>query len=148
MAIFYNNIFITIRDHMTLSPVMIDTGCYSAYANWRTMSPGSVLLQCPHHRWENWGSLGLRNLFTITLLIHSDQLLRRQRSGGSWFKASLRQIVWETLFRKYPTHKKAGRVAQVQQVECQPSKHEDLSSNPSTTKGRKKKKLGASGSRL
>jgi hypothetical protein len=36
-------------------------------------------------------------------------------------------------------------VAQVQQVECQPSKHEDLSSNPSTTKGRKKKKKEEAG---
>jgi hypothetical protein len=47
----------------------------------------------------------------------------------------------ETLSQKYPTEKKAGRVAQV--VKYEPSKCEALSSNPNTTKkkkGKKKKK--------
>jgi hypothetical protein len=43
-----------------------------------------------------------------------------------------RQIVHKTLSRKYPTQKRAGGVAQV--VECLLSKHEVLSSNPSTRK--------------
>jgi hypothetical protein len=59
-------------------------------------------------------------------------LLRRQRSGGSWFEASPGQIVLKTLFPKYPTQKRAGRVAQV--VERLPSKREALSSNPKRKK--------------
>jgi hypothetical protein len=45
----------------------------------------------------------------------------------------------KTLSQKYPTPKKAGKMAQV--VLCLTSKHEALSSNPSTAK--KKKKKGA-----
>jgi hypothetical protein len=44
----------------------------------------------------------------------------------------------ETLSQIYPTQKRAGRVDQV--VECLPSKHESLSSNPKTT-GKKKDML-------
>jgi hypothetical protein len=44
------------------------------------------------------------------------------------------QIVQETLSEKYPTQKRAGGVAQV--VECLPSQHEALSSNPCTTKNK------------
>jgi hypothetical protein len=51
-----------------------------------------------------------------------------QRSRGSWFQARLGQIVHETPSRKYPTEKRAGGVAQV--VQCWPSKHEALNSNP------------------
>jgi hypothetical protein len=39
-------------------------------------------------------------------------LLRKQRSGGSQFKASPGQIVHETLSQKYPSLKRAGGVAQ------------------------------------
>jgi hypothetical protein len=42
------------------------------------------------------------------------------------------QIVLESLFQKYPTQNRAGRVAQV--VEYLPSKCKALSSNPSITK--------------
>jgi hypothetical protein len=42
-----------------------------------------------------------------------------------------RQTVHGTLSCKYPTQKRAGRVAQM--AECLPSKGEALSSNPSTT---------------
>jgi hypothetical protein len=49
-----------------------------------------------------------------------------------------RQIVRESLFLKYPTHKKrAGEMAQV--VKFLPRKHEALSSNSSTAKKKKKK---------
>jgi hypothetical protein len=41
------------------------------------------------------------------------------------------QIVHKTLSQKYPTQKRAGRVTQV--LEHLPSKHEALTSNPSTT---------------
>jgi hypothetical protein len=37
---------------------------------------------------------------------------RRQRSGGSWFKASPWQIVHKTLSGKNPSQKRAGGVAQ------------------------------------
>jgi hypothetical protein len=47
-----------------------------------------------------------------------------------------RQTVSETLTGKYPTPKKAGRVAQV--VEHLPRKCEALNSNPSTAKKKKK----------
>jgi hypothetical protein len=47
-----------------------------------------------------------------------------------------REIVHETPSQKYPTQKRAGAVPQG--VECQPSKREALSSNPSTTKKKKK----------
>jgi hypothetical protein len=47
-----------------------------------------------------------------------------------------RQIVWETVSQKYSTQKRVGRVAQV--VECLHSKHEALSSNPSSA-GKKKR---------
>jgi hypothetical protein len=43
----------------------------------------------------------------------------------------------KTLSQKYPTQKWAGRVAQV--VQCLPGKCEALSSNPNTTKKKKKK---------
>jgi hypothetical protein len=49
-----------------------------------------------------------------------------------------RQIVRESLFLKYPTHKKrAGEMAQV--VKFLPRKHEALSSNSITAKKKKKK---------
>jgi hypothetical protein len=35
----------------------------------------------------------------------------RQRSGGWWFQANPREIVWKILSEKYPTLKKAERVA-------------------------------------
>jgi hypothetical protein len=41
------------------------------------------------------------------------------------------QIVQETLSQIYPTQKRASRMAQV--VECLPTKHEALRSNPNTT---------------
>jgi hypothetical protein len=47
------------------------------------------------------------------------------------------QIVQEILSRKYPTQKRAGRVAQV--VEHLPSKYEALSSNSSTEKKKKER---------
>jgi hypothetical protein len=46
------------------------------------------------------------------------------------------QIVWETLAQKISNTKKIGRMYQV--IEHLPSKHEALSSNPSTTKKKKK----------
>jgi hypothetical protein len=52
------------------------------------------------------------------------------------FKASLGEIVLENLSQKYPTQKMTGGVAQA--VECLPSKHKALSSNPTTIKGGKK----------
>jgi hypothetical protein len=45
-----------------------------------------------------------------------------------------RQIVLETLSQKNPSHKGAGGVALV----CLPRKHEALTSNPDTTKKKKK----------
>jgi hypothetical protein len=51
-------------------------------------------------------------------------------------QSQLQQIVLETLSQKYPTQKRAGRVAQV--VESLPSKQEAPSSNPSTTKKQNK----------
>jgi hypothetical protein len=59
-------------------------------------------------------------------------------SGGSRFEVSPGQIVRETLSQKYPTQKRAGKVAQV--VERLPSKYEALSLNPNTTKKKKNKK--------
>jgi hypothetical protein len=44
----------------------------------------------------------------------------------------------QDLSQKYPTQKRAGRVAEV--VECLPSKGEVLSSNSSTTKKKKKRR--------
>jgi hypothetical protein len=53
-------------------------------------------------------------------------------------QSQLGQVVHETLPRKYPTQKRASRVAQV--VEDLPSKHEALSSvPPKKTKQNKKK---------
>jgi hypothetical protein len=49
-----------------------------------------------------------------------------------------RQIVWETLSRKYSTQKRAGRVAQV--VKYLPSKCEALVLNPYKNKIKKKPK--------
>jgi hypothetical protein len=51
-----------------------------------------------------------------------------QRSRGSWFDASSRQLVFKTLSQKYPTQRMAGKVAQV--VAHLPNKHKALSSNP------------------
>jgi hypothetical protein len=48
------------------------------------------------------------------------------------------QTVYETLCPKHPTQKRAGRVAKVK--ECQPSKHQALSSSHSNKKNKKKKK--------
>jgi hypothetical protein len=48
-----------------------------------------------------------------------------------------RQIVLETLSRKYPSQKRAGGMAQV--VACLPSKGEALSLNPSAAKKKKKR---------
>jgi hypothetical protein len=55
-----------------------------------------------------------------------------------WFEDSSQQIVLEMLSEKYPTQKRADRVAQL--VECLLSKHEEVSSSPSLTKKKKKKK--------
>jgi hypothetical protein len=56
--------------------------------------------------------------------------------GGSWFEASSRQIVQEILSQKYPTQNRASGVAQV--VAYLPSKHEVLSTNPSTVQKTKR----------
>jgi hypothetical protein len=55
-----------------------------------------------------------------------------------WFKASLGQIVCQILYKKNSTQNRAGMVAEV--VNNLPSKHEALSSNPSTITTQKKKK--------
>jgi hypothetical protein len=60
----------------------------------------------------------------------------KQRSGGSQFKISPRQIVHEALFQKNPSQNRAGGVAQV--VESLPNNCEALSSNPSAVKTTKK----------
>jgi hypothetical protein len=61
------------------------------------------------------------------LVAHTCNPLRRERSGGSWFEASPRQIVHKTLFQKNLSQKRAGVGLKVQV----------LSSNPSTTKKKK-----------
>jgi hypothetical protein len=65
-------------------------------------------------------------------------LLRKQRSGGSWFKASpAKYFLRPPLSGKYSTQKRAGGVAHV--VEHLTSKCEALSSNSNTTKTNKQK---------
>jgi hypothetical protein len=59
----------------------------------------------------SWALLILQEWLAPVIL-----LLRRQRSGGSWFEDSLGQIVFKTLFQKYPTQNKAGGVTQVDRV--------------------------------
>jgi hypothetical protein len=54
-------------------------------------------------------------------------LATQERSEGSWFQDS-RDKKGKTQSQKYPTQKRAGRVAP---VVVHPSKHEALSSNPS-----------------
>jgi hypothetical protein len=56
-------------------------------------------------------------------------------SRGITVRSQLSQIFCETLSLKYPTPKRAGRVAQV--LECLLSKHKALSSNFSFTKKKK-----------
>jgi hypothetical protein len=51
------------------------------------------------------------------------------------------QIVPKTLSQKYPTQNRVGGVSQV--VECLSTKHESLSSNPSTGKKKKERILKA-----
>jgi hypothetical protein len=60
-------------------------------------------------------------------------ILATQEAEIRWIvvRSQPKQIVHETLSRKYPTQKRAGRVTQV--VECLPSKCEALSSHPTTT---------------
>jgi hypothetical protein len=85
----------------------------------------------------HWPISELQNWFILWRLFlkkHS----RRQRSGGSGFDASSRQIVCETLSWKYPIQKRAGRVAGV--VECLPTKHKALNSSSSITKNKTKQK--------
>jgi hypothetical protein len=53
-----------------------------------------------------------------------------KRSGGLWFKVSLRQIVHEILSLKYPTQKKKRAERVTQMVEYLPSKCEALNLNP------------------
>jgi hypothetical protein len=60
--------------------------------------------------------------------------IQKQRSRGSWFDASPRQLVFKTLPQKYPTQRIPGKVAQA--VAHLPSKHKALSSNPSTAENK------------
>jgi hypothetical protein len=62
----------------------------------------------------------------------------RQRSGGTPFEASLGKYFLRPYLEKTQDKKRADGVSQV--VECLPSKHEALSSNPINTKKKKKKK--------
>jgi hypothetical protein len=57
---------------------------------------------------------------------------REAETRGIEVQSQPEQIALQTLFRKYPTQKRAGRV--VAGVECLPSNCEALSSNPSTGK--------------
>jgi hypothetical protein len=75
-------------------------------------------------------SLPSPNFFSCWALVA--HVCNHQRSGGSWFKASLEQIVLKTLSQEYPVPKRIGRVAEV--VKCLPSKCEALSSNLTATK--------------
>jgi hypothetical protein len=60
-----------------------------------------------------------------------------------WLEASPRKIVRETPYlEKNPSQKRTDRAAQV--VECLPSKHEALNSNPSPIHTQKKKSVKTS----
>jgi hypothetical protein len=64
----------------------------------------------------------------------------RQRFEGFWFlNCHLRQIVLETLLRKYPKQKRIGGITEV--VEHLSNKHEALSSRPSDDQKKKNQKL-------
>jgi hypothetical protein len=70
----------------------------------------------------------------LTLVILATQETKIRRIT---VQSQLREIICETPSQKYPTQKRAGKVAQV--VEHLPSKCEALSSDPSSTKKKKGK---------
>jgi hypothetical protein len=73
--------------------------------------------------YEKWKVAKHRWLTPVTLATQEAEVI------GSWFKASPRQIVLETLSRKYSTQNTAGGVAQEGK-----HLHETLGTNPGTTK--------------
>jgi hypothetical protein len=59
-------------------------------------------------------------LLSRAQVTYTCNLFWRQKSGGSWFKGSPGQIIYETLSQKNPLLKRAGTEAQVERVSaCQ-----------------------------